>query len=769
MDYYFTFRDDALRGTNAALALQMADTAIWRYVHPWAMDSDRFDTGLDSAFLIEPNSGRDWSGLGCANEVNWTIDAMTQVYVHTGDPRMRYYLRGILQRWPVLYQPNYEASIAAFNTSDALTEGLGVFDGSGPGRGNRYPYGFSPSLPLNEPVGASTMRVIAGAQACIAFDKNGTASDVTDYRTGGNGSCSFRIVSSLPGQFDVSVSYPFVNISQLLVTRLRNGQIQTLGNPDVIRPPQSPSSLYLSQLQNGDVITIGTVPAIAPIISFDNSLVFTETNNPSRTNGLFTTLPLTGDFLLPQDWNDLNSFAGLVPGEKWDYGVPYWQGLHAATNSFALSATGATEIIVAYSPPELETLTRAPKLVLDDGTSAALSAHPVLAWRAWPIIFNQKMILDYLTLPPGRSLAGVDPNGTAVMATTAFNGSLTDWQPVETLLTNGSASFVQQETEELQLLALQQSYSELPAGKIALLPLSAPGAGENFAAATGLRAKWDVLTEAQLIDTNWFNFSRYPLAFYLGSENYLKTVSTSGDAKAAVTKYLAGGGTIVVLATGPFPFYYGYGPSDQPGPADPLLPALGMPIQGFEQAPAGIFMQRYTNQTILQSVPNQFAFPPGDSRLRAITGSAVSAANRYVPFIKAVDAGGNYYGDAAAFIAFGTGLAKGGKMLYVWDTLLSGPQGDMIMGDLVSWILNATLRPPPVRFDSLSTPDANHFAFHFAANANLDYVLQANNNLATSSWSTLRDFSSAPTSRLIWVTNSVSGLQSRFYRLVATP
>src|SRR2546422_5946523 len=42
--------------------------------------------------------------------------------------------------------------------------------------------------------------------------------------------------------------------------------------------------------------------------------------------------------------------------------------------------------------------------------------------------------------------------------------------------------------------------------------------------------------------------------------------------RSAVTRYLAGGGTLVVLASGPFPFYYGYGPNDQPGPADPLLP-----------------------------------------------------------------------------------------------------------------------------------------------------------------------------------------------------
>ena len=57
--------------------------------------------------------------------------------VHTGDSRMRYYLRGILERWPALYRPNYEDSLADYG-SDALTEGLGLFDGSGPGRGNRY-------------------------------------------------------------------------------------------------------------------------------------------------------------------------------------------------------------------------------------------------------------------------------------------------------------------------------------------------------------------------------------------------------------------------------------------------------------------------------------------------------------------------------------------------------------------------------------------------------------------------------------------------------
>jgi len=51
-------------------------------------------------------------------------------------------------------------------------------------------------------------------------------------------------------------------------------------------------------MQNNDVVTIGTVPSSAPIIAFDTSLVYNETSFLSETNGLFTILPLTGNYLL---------------------------------------------------------------------------------------------------------------------------------------------------------------------------------------------------------------------------------------------------------------------------------------------------------------------------------------------------------------------------------------------------------------------------------------------------------------------------------------
>ncbi|HWH69500.1 MAG TPA: hypothetical protein VNT26_08955, partial [Candidatus Sulfotelmatobacter sp.] len=647
LDYYFTFKDDPQRAANATLALRLAGNVTWRYLQCWAMDSDRTDVGVDGAFLAEPNSGRDWAALGCANEVNWNIDALTQVYVHTGDARMRYYLRGMLQRWPALYRSVYHASLDQYG-SDALTEGYGVFEGAGPGRGGRYDYGFTEALPFNEPIGSSRLRIIAGTRACIAFDKGDTNLDVSDYRTDGNGNCSFRLVANTSAFFDATFSYPFVDVSRLTVTRKRGTQVLTLGASLLQHPSRSPSSLYFVQLMNGDIVTIGALATNAPVIPLPTPLAYDESDLQPRTNGLFLTLPVAGDSLLPRDWTNVHAFAGLVPGLRWACGVPYQQRLHAATNLTAISAPGAYAVLTAYSPPEDQTLSLAPKLMLEDGTLLPLSGQRVQAWRGWPMIYNRMVLLDYAVVPTGHSLAQVDPAGTQVMGLTAFLGDPSTWQPYQQSLSNAAAAFLAQEQQRQLLLELQAGFSQLPANKIALLPLDTSGAPATFAAITGLNRKWQALTETQLVDGVTFTAARYPLAFYLGSENYVKTVITNGDGKAAVTRYLAGGGTLVVLASGPFPFYNGYGPNDQPGPADPLLPVLGLPIyNAFEQAPANLSLVISTNQSILHSVPAVFPFPPGDPRLRPVKRSQVSSAHRYVPWLTVTNFAGQGYGDAA--------------------------------------------------------------------------------------------------------------------------
>jgi hypothetical protein len=537
-------------------------------------------------------------------------------------------------------------------------------------------------------------------------------------------------------------------------------------------PSRSPSSLYFVQLQNNDIITIGNIATNAPILTAPSLLTYDEAAIGARTNGLFVTVPVAVDYLLPQDWNDVHSFAGLVPGEHWACGVPYQQRLHAITNSSPVQAPVAYTVLVAYSPPEAQTLTAAPRLQLDDGSSLPLSSHPIRAWRGWPMPFNRMVLLDYAKLPPGRSLSEVAPSGTLVMALTAFNGSATEWQPYEQSFSNASAAFIEEEKQRELVVALQASFAQLPADKIALLPLSTGGAAANFASLTGLDAKWRTLTETQLVDSNFFTASHFPLAFYLGSENYLKTVTTSGDAKAAVTRYLSQGGTLVVLATGPFPFYYGYGPNDQPGSSDPLLPQLGLPIyNAFEQAPPNLSMAVTTNQSILHSVPSVFPFPPGDSRLRPVNRGQVLAAHRYIPWLSVTNFAGQGYGDAACFIEFGSGPAKGGKVLYIWSTLLSGPQGQAILANAVSWIIDGTLRPPAPRFDSINRQGVNTAVAMFNAVPNLDYTLQSRNDLGVGSWQFFQEFGSSPVDRLISapISISLSSGTPRFFRIWVRP
>jgi hypothetical protein len=175
-----------------------------------------------------------------------------------------------------------------------------------------------------------------------------------------------------------------------------------------------------------------------------------------------------------------------------------------------------------------------------------------------------------------------------------------------------------------------------------------------------------------------------------------------------------------------------------------------------------------TNQGVIHSVPAAFPFPPGDSRLRPVNRAQVSAAHRYVPWITATDPGSQSYGDAACFVEFGSGPAKGGKILYIWSTLLSGPQGPTLMADAVSWIVDAILRPPPANISSIEWTNGS-LVLGFQAHSNLDYSLQFRSNVVIGPWSLLKDFGSSPLDRSLSYTNAISGSQSGFYRLSLRP
>ncbi|MFQ6097311.1 MAG: hypothetical protein ACE5O2_06235, partial [Armatimonadota bacterium] len=237
MHYHFTFLNDPQRRQRAVEAVDLARSILYRYMPIWPSDNDP-DDNLDSSYLMEPNSGRDWTGAACANEVHWVITTMTQVYVNVGDPILEHYLRGILQRWYQLYKDLYHPTLAEYGSKD-MSEWLGFFDGTMAGRGGRATFGSAGILPLNYPIGNSVLRVVCGEKAAFACNKKGVHTFVRDYRYAPIANFSFRVNSRLTEPFDASVSFPFVDISHKRVYLVRDGRRRPLVSPREFQRPLS--------------------------------------------------------------------------------------------------------------------------------------------------------------------------------------------------------------------------------------------------------------------------------------------------------------------------------------------------------------------------------------------------------------------------------------------------------------------------------------------------------------------------------------------------
>jgi hypothetical protein len=386
---------------------------------------------------------------------------------------------------------------------------------------------------------------------------------------------------------------------------------------------------------------------------------------------------------LRQNWADPRSFAGLVPGKHWVFGVPYWQDDRATNGTFGPFRKGST-VFVVYAPNGAG----APRISLDGGGALPLSGRPALAWRAWPMIFDRTILIDYGTIPPGPTATAIDPNGTLLMAVTSFTGDEKALAAATNAITAAAIDLTAEQRDREMFAGLRRRFGALPPGRIAVLPDATAGPGANFAGLAGLREKLVLIKPDDLVSAEKFNAARFPVALYLGEERYLKTVHSKGDGIEALERYLTEGGTLVLLAGGPYPMYYG----DPAGGADPVLARLGIPLSiESEESPGSLKIRTWPAQIILHSIPAELAFPENDPRLRAIQPSTVDAADHYIPLLSVVGDDGRNHGDAAFYVELGSGPGKGGNVLYVWSSVLASSEGNLIMSEALRWVLDKSL------------------------------------------------------------------------------
>jgi len=583
---------------------------------------------------------------------------------------------------------NYHKSISEYPET-AFTEGLGFFDGAGPGRGGRYNFGVGGILPFHFPIGNSMLRVTAGEKGAFACNKKGAHTYITEYRYSQDGNFAFRVKSKLKEPFDVSITFPFYNITDKTVKIARGDtRMELVRSEGYKTPPTSPSSLYVMGVLDEDMVIVGDVDMKSPVITLEHGFEYRKPSALELKDNGFEMLFLPANAEVAIDWEDVNSFAGLLPGKHCAFKIPYYiippeisQGPIAVKDkcSFTEPVSGASRIFILYSE---EGPAPGISAVLDDGKNIAFSEDSALAWKFWPPCFQKKFWMGSAAVPAGRKITGIILKDALVFAVTCWKGDDAGLKPVMECFAAAALEGKKIKAAEKETGEFKKKLEEVPAGKMAMLPPSYGSIAATLAGKIGIMDKMKKLNDSQLVTPEFFNAQKFPVAFYFGGEEYVKTVREDGDGIEALKRDLAGGGLLVLMGAGPYPMFYGYEKGASAG-SDPFLPKIGVPMScPFERPPEPIEMTFNKNQKIIKGLPETLPFPEtGDQRLRPIQAEQVTSEAQVTSILTAEN-----YGDAICYIEFTDGELKGGKILYVWATLMGQDYGQTIMSDVYKFI-----------------------------------------------------------------------------------
>lgn len=704
IDYYFTFKNDPERKEKAIFSLELARNIIYNYVQVWIYDNDRWDN-LDGNFLMEPNSGRDWTGEPCSNEVAWVIDSITQVYVNTGDKFLNYILKGALERWYLLYRDLYKESIDAYG-HDAMTESWGLFDGVIVGRGGRANYGWAEPLPLHFPVGNSLARIICGEKGFFVTNKNGTHTDLSEYKYFPDGNFSFKIKSKLKKSFDISLTFPFLDISNKGVKMVRDGNEIQL---NYYVPQNLPSSLYIYGVQDKDEIIVGEVPSDTPSIQNNNEWTYKKTSQIIK-EGNFKIFLLPYDKDLNSDWYDKESFAGLPQGKHYAYGVPYYimpyevsdNNKNAVSNKIDGSLFSPSEnlksVFIVFSP------------IADDGMLTITLSNKnfqqqfnikpedsSVAWRGWPPIFEWKLLLAGLKIEKEWKILSILPKNALVFAITGYYGDDEYLEKINQEFIKANKEFLKELKEEELIKDFSNLVEKIPDKKIALLPPLEGGAlVTKLLSKSGLMKKLHILSENEIADPSIFNPQNFPLCLFINGEFYIHTVKNIADGKNAIINYVKNGGFLLLLPNQPYPMYYPVIKGSKSFNPEPLLPQIGMGLNiNFENPPPNTKMniKKISNNIISNDIPPSLPFPQsGDLRLRTFNPATKKEGGKYQSLfvVEGLDDGGKItlFGDAGEYVEFTSGEFKGGEILYIWFRILdSNDYSIEIIKDVIEYAI----------------------------------------------------------------------------------
>jgi hypothetical protein len=264
-------------------------------------------------------------------------------------------------------------------------------------------------------------------------------------------------------------------------------------------------------------------------------------------------------------------------------------------------------------------------------------------------------------------------------------------------------------------LADLQVLFERFSGHVAVLPGTTPEASKEFPlvqwlAQAGLAEHVKLLAAEAMVDPEAFTAARLPVVLYGSNEPYLQSFRKPDDCDEALVRYLGQGGTLLVLSSGPFPFYYneaGKVANSSPkfglpicgGGVNPLPDHLRGVVTGLNGPPAGrtLTFRVAPGQKIVAGLPASVPYPAADEadqRWRGIVNAPPTGA-RYVPVLSLQDDAGGRYGEGVAALEHDAGRFKGARAVYVWCSLLTSAQTrEPILAGVLHYALTGATPPP---------------------------------------------------------------------------
>jgi hypothetical protein len=725
LKYHYRFRDDPERKDLADLAYTLARSMTYRYMALWPCDNDEMDN-LDSSFMMEPNAGLPWLGSACANEV-WVYNiAMLYEAVACGDRVMAHYLRGMLERYHEMYQNQWYATVNQY-PSGAFTERLGLFDECAQGKGVRGDFGglWGGLERLIWPLGKARVHVVCGERGAMAFCRDGRHTDIADYRYYEKGDCSFTLVpAEKPADpealFDATVSFPFFAIADKRFSVIRAGQTTQLDAARVERYPGDSSAVTLKDLKLGDVICVGRYDPTAPVTDL---VPIKPRKMPSGdvdfiASGSYHMLNLTRGATggIDRDWSNAKSMAGYEPGVKTLWGVPFLLldpeltggPVEVPGEGIAYGERPEYLFLLVGGIDERSSVTLHRSETVEDPVDLS-GALPAL--RGWPPLFAWH--LDLVAVRnDGRPIMSVAPRNCQVFAVTSTDARPDELKPTLTALKAERDKVLAHRAMVAELGKLGPLFAEF-SGHIAILPTPSVKNPRGTALVqmlqeADLAQHVRIMRPADLVDPTVFNTRNVWIAFYLGGEDYYQTVNRQGDGDEAMVRWLTGGGTLVSLASGPFPFYY-----NEANKPVVSAPKFGLPIAGsgaesredvlkvsatvgWEKPPGGLGLRfkRAAEQKVITDVPDEIPWADvTEPRWRPML-NVVPKGNDYTPIIGLRDQEGKDYGDAAAMVRYRVGGLAGARALYVWNGLYqSAKYQRAILTDVLRYLLTDPYRP----------------------------------------------------------------------------